>query len=73
MGRIDLVDVHGGNSSCGSLTGASPFLTGSVPDMCAQRRDGVPGVAVLEPRRAHEMLAAEVQEGKAAERARLSR
>src|SRR5450755_1219633 len=37
VGRIDLVDVHGGHSSCGSVTGASRFLIGSVTGMCAPR------------------------------------
>ena len=35
VGRIDLVDVHGGHSSCGSVTGASRFLIGLVSGMCA--------------------------------------
>jgi hypothetical protein len=33
-------DVHGGHSSCGSVTGASPFLTGLVT--CFATRDGIP-------------------------------
>src|ERR1022692_631325 len=37
VGHIDLVDVHGGHSSCGSVTGASRFLIGLVTDMCAPR------------------------------------
>jgi hypothetical protein len=35
VGHINLVDVHGGHSSCGSVTGASRFLIGLVTDMCA--------------------------------------
>src|ERR1022692_750569 len=37
VGHIDLVDVHGGHSSCGSVAGASRFLIGLVTDMCARR------------------------------------
>lgn len=32
VGHIDPVDVPGGHSSCGSVTGASRFLTGFVTD-----------------------------------------
>jgi hypothetical protein len=37
VGHINLVDVHGGHSSCGSVTGASRFLIDLVTDMCAPR------------------------------------
>src|ERR1035438_5060659 len=37
MSHIDLVDVHGNHPSCGSVTGASRFLTGLVANMCASR------------------------------------
>src|ERR1017187_10379872 len=40
VGRIDLVDVHGGHSSCGSVTGASRFLIGLVSGMMPPRLSG---------------------------------
>jgi hypothetical protein len=36
-------DVHGGQASCGSVTGASRFLIGLVT--CSATRDGIPAVA----------------------------
>ena len=42
-------DVHGGHASCGSLTGASRFLTGRVT--CLATHDGIPAVACAACRR----------------------
>ena len=36
-------EVHGGQASCGSVTGASRFLIGLVT--CFATRDGIPAVA----------------------------
>ena len=42
-------DVHGGHASCGSVTGASRFLTGLVT--CFATHDGIPAVARAASRR----------------------
>ena len=47
-GRLD-ADVHDDQASCGSLTGASRFLTGLVT--CFATHDGIPAVARAASRR----------------------
>ena len=47
-GRVN-GDVHDGHASCGSVTGASRFLTGLVT--CFATQDGIPAVARAASRR----------------------
>jgi hypothetical protein len=47
-GRVN-ADVHDGQASCGSVTGASRFLTGLVT--CLATHDGIPAVARAASRR----------------------